>query len=577
MSDSKDSTVTYTVVSSPFGGLSDIRSPRDDGLPMMPKDPYAYVVAAFQAPPSPDYVSGPEHPPLPEFVPEPVYPEFMPSKDEVFPAEEKPLSSAVSPTAESPGYIADFDPEEDPADYHVDEGDDDNDDDGSFDDDDNVEEDEDEDEDEEEEEEEHPAPVDSLPPPPVHCVRDMRSMRVLLLQLLDPLKVLEWIMVLLLLWMMRSDVTPERDVGYGITNTWDEMLMGMPWEPATDDTELGQHMTDFTTTVRQDTDEIYGRLDDAQDDRALICGRVNMLYKDRCDHARTARLMKTKTRLSRQAWVQSMDVNDLARSEVMELHTQMVAQHSEIVKLRAADRRRQAQFIEALKLLKTSQNSEDNHDSGISVRRQAPPGRECTYQDFMKCKPLYFKGTEGVVKLTQWLQSTFSRTGIVVCSNVPEESDKVERHVSGLLDVIHGSVVVSRPKTMQEVIEMANELMDKKNNNFAERQAENKQKFDDTSKNNQNQQQQQQQHNKRQNIGMTYTAGSNDKKPYGGSKPLCPKCNYHHDGQCAPKCYKCNRVGRLARDCRSAASTNTANNQMGTGIVQKPTCFECGA
>ncbi|GJS15248.1 hypothetical protein Tco_0409720 [Tanacetum coccineum] len=28
--------------------------------------------------------------------------------------------------------------------------------------------------------------------------------------------------------------------------------------------------------------------------------------------------------------------------------------------------------------------------------------RECTYQDFMKCKPLYFKGTEGVVELTQW-------------------------------------------------------------------------------------------------------------------------------------------------------------------------------
>ncbi|GKG20138.1 hypothetical protein Tco_0379939, partial [Tanacetum coccineum] len=34
----------------------------------------------------------------------------------------------------------------------------------------------------------------------------------------------------------------------------------MPGAPATDDTELGQHMTEFTTRVRQDTDEIYGRL-----------------------------------------------------------------------------------------------------------------------------------------------------------------------------------------------------------------------------------------------------------------------------------------------------------------------------
>ncbi|GJX90208.1 hypothetical protein Tco_0343534 [Tanacetum coccineum] len=29
-----------------------------DGPPVMPEDPYAYVVAAFQAPPSPDYVPG---------------------------------------------------------------------------------------------------------------------------------------------------------------------------------------------------------------------------------------------------------------------------------------------------------------------------------------------------------------------------------------------------------------------------------------------------------------------------------------------------------------------------------------
>ncbi|GJS64928.1 hypothetical protein Tco_0679492 [Tanacetum coccineum] len=41
------------------------------------RNPYAYVVASFQAPPSPDYVPGPEEsekaPPLPEFGPEPVY------------------------------------------------------------------------------------------------------------------------------------------------------------------------------------------------------------------------------------------------------------------------------------------------------------------------------------------------------------------------------------------------------------------------------------------------------------------------------------------------------------------------
>ncbi|GKE69454.1 putative reverse transcriptase domain-containing protein, partial [Tanacetum coccineum] len=71
--------------------------------------------------------------------------------------------------------------------------------------------------------------------------------------------------------------------------------------------------------------------------------------------------------------------------------------------------------------------------------------------------------------------------------------------------------------------------------------------------------------NKRQNTGRACTAGSGEKNPYEGFKPLCAKCNYHHDGLCAPKCHKCNRVGHLARDYRSTVNANTANNQKGTG------------
>ncbi|GKC15844.1 reverse transcriptase domain-containing protein, partial [Tanacetum coccineum] len=174
---------------SPFANLSDIGSPGVDGLPIMPDDPYAYVVAAFQAPPSPDYVLGPEEPqaPLPlDFVPEPVYPEFMPPDDEVLPAEEQPLPVAASPTNQSPGYIPesnpeedpeedDEDPEEDPTDYPADKDDDDEEEEGEPSGDDVDDEDEDEDKDEEEEEE-HPAPADfverllaltTLPPSPL--------------------------------------------------------------------------------------------------------------------------------------------------------------------------------------------------------------------------------------------------------------------------------------------------------------------------------------------------------------------------------------------------------------------------
>ncbi|GJV34907.1 hypothetical protein Tco_1407384 [Tanacetum coccineum] len=176
MSDSEDSTVTYTEVSSPFEDLSDIGSPgvvgpEYEGLPWMLDDPYVQVV--LQAPPSPDYVPGPEEPeqapPLPDLVPELVYPEFMPPEDEVLPAEEQPLPAAASPTADSPGYVPesdpeedpeeddDEDPEEDPVDYPADGGDDGDDEDESSDDD----EDDDVDIEGDEEEEEHPAPADS--------------------------------------------------------------------------------------------------------------------------------------------------------------------------------------------------------------------------------------------------------------------------------------------------------------------------------------------------------------------------------------------------------------------------------
>ncbi|GKE92421.1 hypothetical protein Tco_1573516 [Tanacetum coccineum] len=114
------------------------------------------------------------------------------------------------------------------------------------------------------------------------------------------------------------------------------MLVDMPEAPATDDTELGRQMTEFSTRVRQDTDEIYVRLDDEQTKRQLMAGR-------------SAELM------SQEAWGRSMDASDLARSEVMSLRTTVLGQQAVITELLAADRKRQAQFIKALKLLKRLQ------------------------------------------------------------------------------------------------------------------------------------------------------------------------------------------------------------------------------
>nr|GEY10973.1 reverse transcriptase domain-containing protein [Tanacetum cinerariifolium] len=140
------------------------------------------------------------------------------------------------------------------------------------------------------------------------------------------------------------------------------------------------------------------------------------------------------------------------------------------------------------------------------------------------------------------------------------------------VDMIHGGVRAFKPKTMQDAIEIATKLMNKKISTLVICQAENKKKLDNTSKNNQNQQQP----NKRQNTGRAYTAWHEEKKHYSGSKLLCSECNYHHDGLCAPKCHKYNRVGHLARDYRSFTNANTTNIQKGTRASQKATCYECG-
>nr|GFC46034.1 hypothetical protein [Tanacetum cinerariifolium] len=122
----------------------------------------------------------------------------------------------------------------------------------------------------------------------------------------------------------------------------------------------------------------------------------------------------------------------------------------------------------------------------------------------------------------------------------------------GLPDMIHGSVKASKPQSMQEAIKFATEVMDKKMLTHAERQAEHKRKFDDTSRNNQHQQQP----FKRNNVARAYTTGPGDKKPYGGTKPLCPKCNYHYDGPC----------GHYKSDCPKLKNGNQGN-QTGNGNV----------
>nr|GEZ57772.1 reverse transcriptase domain-containing protein [Tanacetum cinerariifolium] len=78
----------------------------------------------------------------------------------------------------------------------------------------------------------------------------------------------------------------EREVGYGITDSWDEIVETLQEAPVSTDTELGGYMRE-----------------------------------DRRAHAYTRHLMETEARMSRKAWVRATDASDLVHGKVMSLRT----------------------------------------------------------------------------------------------------------------------------------------------------------------------------------------------------------------------------------------------------------------
>ncbi|GJU25951.1 putative reverse transcriptase domain-containing protein [Tanacetum coccineum] len=253
-------------------------------------------------------------------------------------------------------------------------------------------------------------------------------------------------------------------------------------------------------------------------------------------------------------------------------------------------------------------NGNRNGNHGMNYGGFMLVARECTFQDFLKCKPHNFSGTEGVVGLTRcaltWWDSHKRTIGVdsayamnwarlmrlmteVYCPRneiqkmetelmVFDEEDIVERFIGGLPDNIQGNVIAPNPTRLQDAIRIANQLMDKKLQGYATRSAENKKRMESNPRDNHGQQPPFKRPNvSGQNVARAYTAGNNKRKGYAGPHPLCNKCRYYHVGPCTVKCNNCKRVRHQMRDCRSAAAVpNTQRAPLGNqqGVI----CYECG-
>nr|GEU60203.1 putative reverse transcriptase domain, ribonuclease H-like domain, aspartic peptidase domain protein [Tanacetum cinerariifolium] len=144
---------------------------------------------------------------------------------------------------------------------------------------------------------------------------------------------------------------------------------------------------------------------------------------------------------------------------------------------------------EALAEYETQRNSIINGDTSHTIRtgpKIVHPTRECTYKDYLNYDPLKFKGTEGIIGLTQCYTLHFQELALLCGRMFPEESDEIERYVGGLPKMIRGNVMSYEAKSMQKAIEFANDQMDQKLLGIADRQADNKRKNQAANTNNNN-------------------------------------------------------------------------------------------
>ncbi|GKC69856.1 putative reverse transcriptase domain-containing protein, partial [Tanacetum coccineum] len=373
------------------------------------------------APPSPDYIPSPEEPQTP-----PVPHDEDEQDEHVFLAEEQPLPLVVSPTTESPGCVAESDSEEDPMEDDADDGDKD-----------------------EEEEEEHLAPADSAV-------------------------------------IASISLPPEAEV---------ERLLAMPTPPPLPLTSLpppsaGSLVVRFTAT-----------------DTSIHTTIPPSLYVpppiDRRDDIPEFELPPRKRScLStlgpkvgygiRDTWVDSAKA-------VLEIAPITMGESSG----RQTDCRGEGyESLRGLGLIRGVPEFQANQTHIYSLAgtliqyhntRNVQTTRPCFYADFMKCQPLNFKGNEGVVGLTWWIEkmeSVFHISGCAIenlvkfatcpmCRGalgpggsmfVANETEKVDKYISGVPDNIFGNVKSSKPKTLDETIELANDLMDQKLRTYTNRQ-----------------------------------------------------------------------------------------------------------
>ncbi|GJR87703.1 putative reverse transcriptase domain-containing protein [Tanacetum coccineum] len=230
-------------------------------------------------------------------------------------------------------------------------------------------------------------------------------------------------------------------------DTWDEIVEAMMEIAPTTLEGVDQRVTELDTTVRQRTEEFEIRFEEAHDDRAYLGALVNTLYRDRLHHRRTALAMDREAVYARIAWTSSEE-----RSAAIEAHVRT---------------------LEAQKMLPTRRAT------------RTTPATTTTPTTTVTNAQLQALIDQGVAATLAERDASRSRDG----DNSHGSGIGGRRQAEKMESVFLISNCAITNQSMQEAIEFPTEMMDKNMITAAERQAENKRKFEETFRNQQNLQQ----------------------------------------------------------------------------------------
>nr|GFA51694.1 hypothetical protein [Tanacetum cinerariifolium] len=369
---------------------------------------------------------------------------------------------------------------------------------------------------------------------------------------------------------------PKREVGYGITDSWDEIVETLQGAPVSTDTELGGYMREFETRVRQDTDEIYMR-------RA---------------HAYTRHLMETEARLSREAWVRLTEVSDLVRALTMGALTAvtfggkvfalgdglqlmcllggklglvtavlaclglvtLVLRTTVVIGLTAM-RIEQYFLMTDYSLWEVILKGDSPAPTRV-IKGVLQPVAPTTAEQWLAKKneskahvevhdvPLPYTGTFMPSKPDLETMTTVNQ-GMSV--------EEIERVVAQRVANAIEAIAIYETKT--NLARKSMSQTERQEEEVAEN-ASNKRKWGSNHDESLSQQ------NKGHKVPRAHTAWPISKKTYAGSLPLCDQCKSHHSGPYTVKCGNYKKVGHIIQNCRTPA---TAKNQ------RTRTFYECGS